>query len=56
LSFEKGEKILVQHAYENGWWYGHAIKRPESNGFFPSNYVKVGAKPPPPPPPKKEES
>jgi hypothetical protein len=53
LSFEAGEKILVQQAFETGWWYGNAIKRPDESGFFPSNYVKVGAKPPPPAPSKK---
>lgn len=55
LAFEKGEKILVEQAFENGWWFGNAIKRPNDKGFFPSNYVQVGAKPPPPAPPKQPE-
>jgi hypothetical protein len=30
------------------------IKRPSEKGFFPSNYVKAGAKPPPPAPPQRQ--
>jgi hypothetical protein len=55
LSFLKGDKILVEQSLETGWWYGHVIKQSDVKGFFPSNYVKVGAKPPPPPPKPQEE-
>jgi hypothetical protein len=52
ISFQKGDKVLVEQAFDNGWWFGNAIKKPNVKGFFPSNYVKVGAKPPPPSAPK----
>ena len=46
---------MVEQAFENGWWFGNVIKKPQEKGFFPSNYVKVGAKPPPPSAPKLQQ-
>lgn len=32
--------------YDNGWWFGNLLKQPDRQGFFPSNYVKVGTEAP----------
>ncbi|MBS1890173.1 MAG: SH3 domain-containing protein [Actinobacteria bacterium] len=42
LSFHKGDKIVTRQTFDNGWWYGNVLKKPDVMGYFPSNYVKVG--------------
>jgi len=45
LNFKKGDLLISKAVYENGWIYGQLKNNEETEGFFPSNYVKPIEKP-----------
>lgn len=41
ISFKKGDILISAAKYENGWIFGSLKEKIESQGFFPSNYLKL---------------
>ena len=41
ISFKKGDILISAAKYENGWIFGALKEKIESQGFFPSNYLKL---------------
>ena len=52
MSFSAGELITLIEKREDGWWQGVT---PNSQGWFPGNYVSMVEEEAPPPPPAQED-